>query len=356
LVRSIVFGLCSVFLSPNVSLFGVPQRDLVRICLLSFGLAIILCFVSNNLNRRFQNRPDTVAQQFAILEGQSYQVEGMESDWPPFRSRVLFPAVLAFVSQWEIVPPAAWFVILRLASAFAALLLFSLLLMRVAGVNAKIAAAGCAWLALGLIPTFNHSWEHPTDFPDVIFFCAALWLALRERKLALLLVTVVGSLNHQTAAFAGVIWICLCGLDSRFRVRPWQIAFGGFLIAASKVTTSAVELAIRGEVGWGYVVNGYLTVDQFVDFLKHPYASGWPVLLLAMLIPTVIWLWINHQALTQTDLRILGAVVVILGISSVIAFMSELRSVFLVPHVLAVFVAASAEGRTGGDGDRQESS
>jgi hypothetical protein len=114
----------------------------------------------------------------------------------------------------------------------------------------------------------------------------------------------------------------------------------------------AVELAIRGQAGWGYVVNGYLTISQFFDFLQHPYASGWPVLLFAMLVPTATWLWMNRDRLTPEDMRILAAVLVILGISSVIAFMAELRSVFLVPHALAVFVAASAEGRAGGEYDR----
>jgi hypothetical protein len=245
-------------------------------------------------------------------------------------------------------------VILRLATAFFALLLFALLLMRVGNATPKIAAAGCVWLALGMIPTFNHSWEHPTDFPDVIFYCAALWLALRKRKLALLLATVAGSLNHQTAAFAGVIWICLHGLDSRWRPQPWQLVFGCLLAAASKVTTWRVEFAIRGEAGWDHVINGYLTIGQFFDFLRHPYASGWPVLLFAMLMPTLVWLWVNRKALTSTDTRILAAVVVITGISSVIAFMAELRSVFLAPHVMAVFVAAAAEGRAAIERDRRQ--
>jgi hypothetical protein len=336
-----------------VTLLGVSHQDFLRISLLSFCLALILCFVSNNLNRRFQNRADTVAQQFAILEGRSYQVEGVEADWPPFRSRVLFPAALALVSRWTIVPPAAWFVILRVATASLAMLLFCLLLMRVGNASPKIAAAGCSWLALGIIPTFNHSWEHPTDFPDVIFYCAALWLALRERKLALLLATIAGSLNHQTAAFAGVIWICLHGLDARWRPQPWQLAFGCLLAATSKLTTLLVEFVVRGEVAWGYVVNGYLTIGQFFDFLRHPYASGWPVLLFAMLTPTLLWLWVNRKAITPLDARLLIAVVLITGISSVIAFMAELRSVFLAPHVMAVFVAASVEGRILGKRDQE---
>jgi hypothetical protein len=65
-----------------------------------------------------------------------------------------------------------------------------------------------------------------------------------------------------------------------------------------------------------------------------------------MLTPTLLWLWVNRKAITPLDARILIAVVLITAISSVIAFMAELRSVFLAPHVMAVFVAASVEGRT----------
>ena len=326
-------------------LFNIPRQALASIALISLSLAIIVCFVSNNLQDRFQNRTETVNQQFALVEGKSYLVGGQETDWPPFRSRILFPAMLALVSRFEVVPPEAWFVILRLATAFLAFLLFSLLLIRVSGASTKLAAIGTGWLALGLIPTFNHGWEHPTDFPDVIFFSLFLWFSIRRRKAALAITTIVASLNRQTAAFAGVLWLCLHGFGSQRKLRPWELGYSVMLIMASYLTSWLAKLAVHGDADWRYVVNGYRTFQQFLEFLAHPWASGWPVLLLALATPTAIWLFANRKALSATDQRILFAVALIICVSSVIAYMEELRSVFLVPHVMATFVAASAESR-----------
>ena len=247
--------------------------------------------------------------------------------------------------QVGIFPPEAWFVILRLATAFLAFLVFSLVSIKVSGASPKVAALGSGWLALGLIPTFNHGWEHPTDFPEVMFSSLLLWFSIRGCKAATLVTTLVASLNRQTAAFAGVVWLCLHGFGSRKGVRPGEGAYALLLMAASYVTGWLVKWVVRGDADWRYVVNGYLTIEQFLEFLAHPWASGWPVLLVALVLPTVLWLFANRAALTSIDNRILLAVGVTIGISSLIAFMAELRSVFLVPHVLATFVAVSAESR-----------
>jgi hypothetical protein len=324
---------------------SLAPRAWLSLLLLHASLSILVCFVSNNLLTRLQHRREAVQQQFAILEGHSYLVDGQEADWPPFRSRVLFPAMLAAASRWRIVPPEAWFVILRLGTAFAAFLVFSLLLIEAAGASLKLAAAGCGWLALGLILTFNHTWEHPTDFPDVIFLSLAIWFAVRKQRIPLAAVTILGTLNHQTIAFAGVLWACLYGWDSARKIRPVEIGFGGLLLASSRLTSWLVERAIRGSAGWDYVANGYETIAQLREFFAHPYASGWPVLLFALVAPTVVWLSANRRALGETERRILVAALLTIGISSVVAFMAELRSVFLAPHVMATFVAVSAEAR-----------
>ncbi len=322
-----------------------PTQPFVAVALISLSLAIIVCFVSNNLHDRFQNRTETVNQQLALLAGESYSVQGKEADWPPFRSRILFPALLALVIQVEIFPPEAWFVILRLATAFLAFLVFSGVSIKVLGASPKVAAFGSGWLALGLILTFNHSWEHPTDFPEVIFFSLLLWSSIRGWKAATLVTTVVASLNRQTAAFASVVWLCLHGFGPRKEFRPAESAYAVFLMVLSYVTSWLAKWVGGGDAEWGYLVNGYLTIEQF---LAHPWASGWPVLLVALVLPTALWVFANRRALTSIDKRILLAVGVTIGISSVIAFMAELRSVFLVPHVLATFVAVSAESRVQG--------
>ena len=326
----------------------LPTRSFVAVALISLSLAIIVCFVSNNLQDRFQNRTETVNQQLALLAGESYSVGGQETDWPPFRSRILFPALLAAVIQVGIFPPEAWFVILRLATAFLAFLVFSLVSIKVSGASPKVAAFGSGWLALGLILTFNHGWEHPTDFPEVIFFSLLLWSSIRGRKAETVVTTIVASLNRQTAAFAGVLWLCLHGFGSRKRFRLAESAYAVFLMVMSYVTSWFAKWVVGRDAGWGYVVNGYRTIEQFLEFLAHPWASGWPVLLFALALPTTLWLFANRKALTGIDKRILLAVGVTICISSVIAFMAELRSVFLVPHVLATFVAVSAESRARG--------
>ena len=323
-------------------------QPFVAVALISLSLAIIVCFVSNNLHDRFQNRAETVDQQLALLAGESYSIQGKEADWPPFRSGILFPALLAAVIQVEILPPEAWFVILRLATAFAAFLVFSGVSIKVLGASPKVAAFGSGWLALGLILTFNHGWEHPTDFPEVIFFSLLLGSSIRGWKAATLATTVVASLNRQTAAFGGVLWLCLHGFGSRKEFRPAESAYAVFLILASYVTSWLAKWVVGGDTEWGYLVNGYLTIEQFLEFLAHPWASGWPVLLVALALPTALWVFVNRAALTSVDKRILLAAAVTIGISSVIAFMAELRSVFLVPHVLATFVAVSAESRAHG--------
>jgi hypothetical protein len=328
-----------------VKLSRLAPHEWLALLLLHFSLSIIVCFVSNNVQTRLEHRQETVLQQFAILEGHSYLVDGEETDPPQFRSRVLFPAMLALASRWEIVPPAAWFVILRIATAWLAFLVFWLLLVEAAGASLKLAAAGCGWLALGLILTFNHSWEHPTDFLDVLFFSLALWFAVQRKATLLAAATILGSLNHQTIAFAGVLWACLYGMDASRKVRPAEIGFAGLLMALSRATSWLVETAIRGSAGWGHVMNGRETIGQFLHFLAHPYASGWPVLLFALVAPTAVWLVVNRQSLDAAGWRILLAVGITIGVSSVIAFMAELRSVFLAPHVMATFVAVGAEAR-----------
>ncbi len=325
-----------------------PTRPFVAVALISLSLAIIVCFVSNNLRDRYQSRTQNVSQQLALFAGESYSVGEQEAHWPPFRSRILFPALLALVIKLGIFPPEAWFVILRLATAFQAFLVFSGVSIKVLGASPKVAAFGSGWLALGLILTFNHGWEHPTDFPDVIFFSLLLGSSIRGWKAATLVTTVVASLNRQTAAFAGVLWLCLHGFGSRKEFRPAESAYAVFLVVASYVTSWLAKWVVGGDTEWGYLVNGYLTIEQFIEFLAHPWASGWPVLLVALVLPTALWVFANRGALTSIDKRILLAVGMTIGISSVIAFMAELRSVFLVPHVLATFVAVSAESRAQG--------
>jgi hypothetical protein len=211
----------------------------------------------------------------------------------------------------------------------------------------KIAGLGAGALAYGLVFTFNHGWEHPTDFLDVAFFSVFLWLALQRRRALLALVVFLATLNHETAAFAGVIWFGLWGVEPHLKLNWREAAYSAALVIGSYSISTAVKFWFGGSgQSVGYVINGYLTISQFMDALRHPRPDAWPILLLAMVLPVSLWLWSN-RAVVQGDVRKL--VWVSLGIvvlSSPMAYWSELRSVFLAPLVIITFAATVAESRS----------
>jgi hypothetical protein len=118
------------------------------------------------------------------------------------------------------------------------------------------------------------------------------------------------------------------------------------LVIGSYAVSTAVKFLFGGAgQSVGYVINGWLTIPQFVDFIRHPTPYGWPVLLLAMVLPVILWLWSN-RAFVQGDVRrLVQASLCIVVLSSPVAFWLELRSVFLVPVLVATFAATVAEAR-----------
>jgi hypothetical protein len=312
---------------------------------LSLCLAIFTCFVSNNLSPRFENHEESVERQLAIFRGEPYHQDGKLTSWAPFQSRILFPALLTLAVHVKVISASQWYLLLRVATAVAAFITFWTLLTTVGKANAKIAAMGMGVLAYGLIFTFNHGWEHPTDFFDIIFFSIFLWAALRHHRFALFAAVLLGTTNHQTAALAGFLWLCLYGIDSKWKLQPLEILYSGVLMASSYLLSWAIRAKFYGVQSIGYEVNGYMTFQQFREFLSRPTSSSWPVLLFAMVTPLILWLRANRRVLSDEDRRLLVAVCLILGSSSIVAYWSELRSVFLAPLIVTTFVLTAAEAR-----------
>ena len=304
------------------------------------ALAIVVLFVSANLGGRFQNRGETIAQQLAILHGTSYFLHGVETDWPPFHSRVLFPFLLDSVIKLGRLPPSQWYLLLRIATALGAFMAFSYSLERRAGVRAAL--IGSWLLALGMIPTFNHGWEHPTDFIDVLVLSVAIGLTRRGSWIILLGWAILGATNHQTAAMSGIIWICMRGWSAAEGVRWSEVLRGGVVIPVTYCATLLIRLAVRGELRAGYEFNGYLTITQFLEVLRHPTPFSWPFLAAAMLTPLALWLWLNKEFLEGEDRRLLVAAAVMFLGSTPVVYLSELRSAFLGPLVLLAFVAGAS--------------
>jgi hypothetical protein len=314
---------------------------------LSGCLAIFSSFISANLHSRFEHHPEAVSNQFAILKGLPHHIDGQEKVFPQFQSRVLFPLLLKGLTETHLMSASQSFIFLRITTAFIGYLVFFIVCIQFEGMPVKHAALGAGVLAYTLVFTFNHGWEHPTDFLDVAFFSAFLGLALQRRPIVFALAVFLGTLNHQTAAFAGVIWFFLWGLDERELQLKWQgVAFSSGLVIGSYAVSTAVKFLFGGRgQSAGYVIDGWATIPEFIGFLRHPTPYGWPVLLVAMVVPVILWLWSN-RAFVQGDLRrLVQASLCIVLLSSPVAFWTELRSVFLVPVLIATFAATVAEAR-----------
>jgi hypothetical protein len=321
------------------------RNDLIVAVTAGICLAVCVCFVSANLNSRFQHRQEAAENQLRILQGLPPQFDGVEQDRPQFQSRVLFPLLLAGAARLGVLSVRQWFLLLRLATAIAAFSAFLLLCIRGEGLPLKTAVAGSGALAYGLIFTFNHGWEHPTDFLDVLLFTGFIWLALRRRRLAFFALALVGTLNHQTSAFAAIVWFCLWGIDQRPRINWRETGYAAALGAASYSLSTVVKVWLGQDKTAGYVIDGWRTIPQFFDALRHPEPFMWPMLLLAMALPVSVWLFANRIVVSGHIRRLAYAALLIVVVSSPIAFWSELRSVFLAPLVVMTFAAVAAEGR-----------
>jgi hypothetical protein len=315
------------------------------IFILSGCFAIFSCFISGNLGTRFDHHAEVVYNQFAILRGAPHHINGVEFKFPQFQSRIFFPLLLDAVTQTRLMSASQSFIFLRIATAFFAYLSF-LVLCIVEAATIKIAGIGAGALAYAMVFTFNHGFEHPTDFLDVISFVIFIGLALQKRRALLTLVVVLATLNRQTAAFAGVIWLCLWAVGPSFRLHWREIAYSFMLIVGSYAISTAVKFWFGGRgQSVGYVINGWETIPQFIDAIRNPKPYAWPVLLLAMILPVSMWLWSNKRVIEGDLRRLLWASLLIVGLSSPIAYWSELRSVFLAPMVIVTFVATIAEAR-----------
>jgi hypothetical protein len=316
--------------------------------MMAASAALTTVWISANLGSRFEHRDETIAQQLALLDGRVPVLDGKPFDWLPFQSRILFPALLRLATEIGGLDAGEWYLVLRIGTAFTAFLLFGLLCQRVGNASPKLASAAIGCLAFAMLATFNHAYEHPTDYLDVACFTLLAWACDRRRPLALLAVAVLGAFNHQTAAFGGVLWLGLHGLDGRLRPRWRPVVWSGVVMLASYATSSTIRTVLRGAPTASYEINGYLTLQQFMAFLRHPQPFAWPMLLVAMLTPSLLWLTLNRGSRTAEDSRWLWTIGAIVAASSLLAFWAELRSVFLGPLVLLTYVATRLEARTAG--------
>jgi hypothetical protein len=308
----------------------------------AFCLAVLTCFVSNNLHPRFQNRGETISEQFAILHGEPYSLSGKETYFPEFQNRVLFPWILSSAEKLGFLSTSQWYLVLRFLSAFAAFFLFWCLARAFNATDAATPLVAMALLAYALVFTYNHGWEHPTDYFDILFTTGFLWLALSRHRLALFCLTLFASLNRESSAFAGPIWFFLYGFDDSWKTHRREMLFGALLSLAGLLTVLSLRVGLGGMKALAPQTFGLLWMPQMVaEGLRNPIA-GWMTLLFCLSVPFALWFASVWKQSAPRLKRVAVSGMVIAAISGSFSVIMELRT--FIPALTVLAFALSAMG------------
>ncbi|TRZ95339.1 hypothetical protein D4R78_03715 [bacterium] len=322
----------------------IKIRGLILAITLSLSFAILVCFVSNNLHVRFENRPLTIEQQFALLKGESWYCINTLVYSSYWKNRILFPCLLYGVSKIHFLTTSQWYLILRLMTAFLAFLIFWYLTVSIGKTDYKTAGFAMGLLAYELIFTFTYGMEFPTDFLDVIFISLFLWASLCRNRRMLLAAAILAAANRESSVFAGLIWIALYGIDSRRRLRFPEISFAALVSLASYT----IVVGLRFLLGGNKVMNQQLLtgwpelVSNWRGFIAQPTYGSWPFLWFAIVTPVFLWIWVNRVFLSPQHKRLLAVAALITCITFVFGTLSEPRT-FIPSFVIFILVAALAE-------------
>jgi hypothetical protein len=122
-----------------------------------------------------------------------------------FSTRPLTPALIAGASKLSGLSFLQAFLLVRLASIFAAMLAFYWFLSR--RFSQPEAVIGLLFLAATLPLTFNNHFEVPTDFPELLAFTLGTLCIFERRDYWLCAVVFFGTLNRETACFLPLIFL-----------------------------------------------------------------------------------------------------------------------------------------------------
>ena len=306
----------------------------------SMCLAMVTCFVSANLAGRHEHLGDVIAQQFEILHGQPLTWAGAPSDVWELHNRILVPIVLAASSH--VMTPEHAFLVIRLASAWLMFLAF----VRLIGGPRSSALLGAAFLFYVLLISFAHPYEHPFDFPDVLFTIVFVWATLHERRGWLLVAVAVATINRESSAFAGVLWWCTYRQrGSRDVLFAAGLSAGAYALALWVRSIFSIPGPLRNRITF------FSIPRVLMDTLHEMTLFAWPVLILLTVVPVVWWVWDLRAALSWQERRLVVAGVLMGGITLGFGVPWEPRVLLPVWTVL-ICAATSAHSRLTDGGGR----
>ena len=306
-----------------------------RTLLVSAALALVTTMVSMNIGGRREHRDETVSLQQAILRAEPGTLDGRSIYFPQFQNRILFPIVLAATVQLTGIEPRRAYVLLRILSAWLAFWLVMRAAERISG-SPERATQTAALLAVALILTFNHPWEHPTDVLDIAVFAIAMPWTIERRYGRLMALAIVASTNRESSVFLSLLWGAV-EWSKTGRSRLLLIQTIGLGLAAT-VTVMSLRFGMAGmrAVAGPDMPIGY-TIASLRAFLRHPSPHDWPILMVAVLILCATAVW--NRPINREQAAILAAGVLMALLSGIGGAAEELR-VYLPTITVAVLAGA----------------
>lgn len=316
---------------------------------LRFHIPLVLClgfflfYCSANINSRDKHRGESINKEMMILEGKSYVLLGQEYYFPEFQNRVMFALSLNALSRVPLLSLEGWYLLLRFIFAAAGMLLFYYACRCVGGCSTDLSLVGCGALTYGMVLAFNHQWEHPTDFLDVIFFSIFILLTIKKKGLLLLLFALAAAASRESCVFAGLIWAIVNGLEKeRWRER---IKVAGFGFVVSLLSYGAV-VGLRYWFGGARSLARLQTValarqfDSLRTSVDQPGPFVWPVLAMMIIALPALWIFHNREQIKPVHRRMLLATALMTFLTMIHAAWYELRG--FIPSIVLLYYTASS--------------
>lgn len=169
----------------------------------------------------------------------------------------------------------------------------------------------------------SHQWEHSSDFFDVLFVALFVGLALAERSVALGIAVVVASMNRESAAFAGGIWVCIIGMRYGFRWQLWRKFLPGVIYIGLAIgIIGGLRYGLSQEFHPRQLIGIQLTVQNW-RWLLLPF--GATPMFLATALPFAIVLWRLPRPWSAEQKGLFGAAIVAACITLIFGIAGELR-------------------------------
>jgi hypothetical protein len=302
---------------------SVPWIIIASLC-----AAVLADYVSTNAGSRLFHHDEAVHEQHAILTRALFVIDGKPADVPEVRNRVLFPLLQVGAARVTHLSESQTFILMRLLTA---VLAFAAVLVAVGGTT----ATGCAVLGIlsaCCIAAFDHPWEVPSDFLDVLFMATGAALVLARRYAVLAALALVAALNRESAAFLGVLWAVVWGAGREWR--EWVAGATLSVVSYGEALVLRTMLRVPSEPMRQLLGIRFLPA-RLRAVVSRPQPFAWPLLLLACVV-LVGWLaYITKEGRTVAEQRLLIAAGLLVIPTLVFGLADEIR-IFLPVFTIAI--------------------